>query len=91
MAALYRRFTLVVVTTAPLKALFPLHQQLMTLFSKRVSNSRGSFHIGLALIDLTFGWICAGVIVILSVYHIWAPLHCSHRSPPLSLRELEEI
>jgi hypothetical protein len=41
--------------------------------------------------DLIFGWICAGVIVILSFYRIWALLHRSFRSPPLSLCELEEI
>jgi len=84
-------FTLVVVTTAPLKALFPLLQQLMTLFSKRVSHSGRSFHTSQALMDLTFGWICAGVIVILSFYRIWALLHRSHRLPPLLLCEREEI
>ncbi len=41
--------------------------------------------------DLTFGWICAGVIVILSFYLIWALLHRSHRLSPLSLCEREEI
>ena len=41
--------------------------------------------------DPTFEWICAGVIVILSFYRIWALLHCSHRPPPLLLCELEEI
>jgi hypothetical protein len=39
-----------VVRTAALKGLFQLTQQLMTLFSKRVSNSGGSFHTGLALV-----------------------------------------
>ena len=38
-----------VVRTAALKGLFQLTQQLMTLFSKRIRNSGGSFHTGLAL------------------------------------------
>ena len=39
-----------VVKPAALKALFQLTQQLMTLFSKIVSNSVGSFHRGFALL-----------------------------------------